>query len=315
MKQRIITGAILLLIFIPIVMLKPLFMVFQLSMIAMVVVGSLELINMYNQKKKFSKVPSTLTLVAAILTYLTAVLAWSSDTILPGLTPIDIKVNFVAIAMVVVFVMFGLIVFYDDYDGADIGKSITIIYYMGLGAAAISILRLIGVRFIVYLFLVTISTDMFAYFFGMRFGKHKMSPKISPKKSWEGAFAGTIIATILGTGFALFYGDVFTWKFLNDPFQQTLLQNFSSLGYEPLWIQAFVFIPITMVASILGQVGDLVASRLKRTYEIKDFGNIFPGHGGVLDRFDSAIFVALFLVAVFMAINAIFPLETLFVIL
>lgn len=308
MKQRIITGAALLAIFIPIVILKPLFMVFQIAMIAMVVVGSLELIGMYDKHKKFSKVPMALTVIAAILTYLTAVIAWSSDTILPGLTPIDIKVNFVAISMVVVFLMFGLIVFYDDYDGSDIGKSITIIYYMGLGAAAISILRLIGVRFIVYLFLVTISTDMFAYFFGIRFGKHKMSPKISPKKSWEGAIAGTLIATILGTVFALFYGDIFTMKFLNDPFQQTLLQNFSSLGYEPLWIQALVFIPITMVASILGQIGDLVASRLKRTYNIKDFGKVFPGHGGVLDRFDSAIFVALFLVAVFMAINALFPL-------
>lgn len=308
MKQRIITGAALLAIFIPIVILKPLFMVFQIAMIAMVVVGSLELISMYDKQKKFSKVPMALTVIAAILTYLTAVIAWSSDTILPGLTPIDIKVNFVAISMVVVFMMFGLIVFYDDYDGSDIGKSITIIYYMGLGAAAISILRLIGVRFIVYLFLVTIATDMFAYFFGMRFGKHKMSPKISPKKSWEGAIAGTLIATILGTVFALFYGDIFTMKFLNDPFQQTLLQNFSSLGYEPLWIQALVFIPITMVASILGQIGDLVASRLKRTYSIKDFGKVFPGHGGVLDRFDSAIFVALFLVAVFMAINALFPL-------
>lgn len=313
MKQRVITGAALLAIFIPIVMLKELFIVFQMAMIAMVIVGSLELINMYNKQKKFSKVPSALTVVAAILTYLTAVIAWSSDTILPGLTPIDIKVNFVAIAMVVVFVMFGLIVFYDDYDGSDIGKSITVIYYMGLGAAAISILRLIGMRFIVYLFLVTIATDMFAYFFGVRFGKHKMAPKISPKKSWEGAFTGTIIATILGTAFALFYGDIFTWQFLNDPFQQTLLQNFSSLGYEPLWIQALVFIPITMVASILGQVGDLVASRLKRTYEIKDFGKIFPGHGGVLDRFDSAIFVALFLVAVFMAINTLFPLVSTFI--
>ena len=312
MKQRIITGAALPAIFIPIVILKPLFMVFQIAMIAMVIVGALELIGMYNKQKKFSKIPSTLTVIAAILTYLTAVIAWSSDTILPGLTPIDIKVNFVAIAMVVVFLMFGLIVFYDDYDGSDIGKSITIIYYMGLGAAAISILRLIGVRFIVYLFLVTISTDMFAYFFGMRFGKHKMAPKISPKKSWEGAIAGTLIATILGTVFALFYGDIFTMEFLNNPFQQTLLQNFSSLGYEPLWIQALVFIPITMIASVLGQIGDLVASRLKRTYEIKDFGKIFPGHGGVLDRFDSAIFVALFLVAVFMAINSLFPLEGVF---
>lgn len=308
MKQRIITGAALLAIFIPIVIFEPLFLVFQFMMIVMVLVGSLELINMYNKEKKFSKIPMIATVVAAVLTYLSAVLAWSSDPISNTLTPIDIKVNFVSIAMVVVFFMFGLIVFYDDYDGSDIGKSITIIYYMGLGAAAISILRLIGVRFIVYLFLVTIATDMFAYFFGIRFGKHKMSPKISPKKSWEGAIAGTVIATILASCFALFYGYLFEpGSFLNGTGQLTLLENITSLGTAPLYIQALVIVPITMVASILGQVGDLVASRLKRTYDIKDFGKVFPGHGGVLDRFDSAIFVSLFLVAVFMAMNQIFP--------
>lgn len=308
MKQRIITGAALLAIFIPIVIFEPLFLVFQFTMIVMVLVGSLELINMYNKEKKFSKIPMIATVVAAVLTYLSAVLAWSSDPISNTLTPIDIKVNFVSIAMVVVFFMFGLIVFYDDYDGSDIGKSITIIYYMGLGAAAISILRLIGVRFIVYLFLVTIATDMFAYFFGIRFGKHKMSPKISPKKSWEGAIAGTVIATVLASCFALFYGYLFEpGTFLNGTGQLTLLENITSLGSAPLYIQALVIVPITMIASILGQIGDLVASRLKRTYDIKDFGKAFPGHGGVLDRFDSAIFVSLFLVAVFMAMNQIFP--------
>jgi phosphatidate cytidylyltransferase len=149
---------------------------------------------------------------------------------------------------------------------------------------------------------------MFAYFFGIRFGKHKMSPKISPKKSWEGAIAGTVIATVLASCFALFYGYLFEpGSFLNGTGQLTLLENITSLGSAPLYIQALVIVPITMIASILGQIGDLVASRLKRTYDIKDFGKVFPGHGGVLDRFDSAIFVSLFLVAVFMAMNQIFP--------
>jgi phosphatidate cytidylyltransferase len=135
-----------------------------------------------------------------------------------------------------------------------------------------------------------------------------MSPKISPKKSWEGAIAGTLIATVLASCFALFYGYLFEpGTFLNGTGQLTLLENITSLGSAPLYIQALVIVPITMIASILGQIGDLVASRLKRTYDIKDFGKVFPGHGGVLDRFDSAIFVSLFLVAVFMAMNQIFP--------
>ena len=308
MKQRIITGVLLFLILIPVVIFEPLFLVFQILMILMVGVGAYEMINMYNKEKKFSKIPMIATVIAAILTYLSAVLAWSSDPIANTLTPIDIKVNFTTISMVVVCFMFGLIVFYDDYDGSDIGKSITIIYYMGLGAAAIAILRLMGVKFIVFLFMVTIFTDMFAYFFGIKFGKHKMSPKISPKKSWEGAIAGTAIATIFASSFALFYGYIFQpGSFFNEAGQMTLIDNITNLGSKDLWIQGLLIVPITLLASILGQIGDLVASRLKRTYNIKDFGKVFPGHGCIIDRFDSAIFVALFLVAAFMAMNQIFP--------
>ena len=249
------------------------------------------------------------TVGAAIFTYLSAVLAWSSDPI-GNISPINIQVNFTTVSMVVVSIMFGFIVFYEDYDGSDIGKSITIIYYMGLGAAAISILRLMGVKFIVFLFMVTIFTDMFAYFFGIKFGKHKMSPKISPKKSWEGAIAGTVIATVLASTFALFYGYIFPpGSFFNTGItQMTLIDNITSFGKDNLFLAALIIVPITFVASVLGQIGDLVASRLKRTYKIKDFGKIFPGHGGILDRFDSAIFVSLFLVAVFMAMNQLFPL-------
>jgi phosphatidate cytidylyltransferase len=213
----------------------------------------------------------------------------------------------------ITLVLFSFLVLVRDFNGEDVGKALTIVNYIGLGAASIVILRFLGVRFIVYLFLITSATDIFAYLFGMKFGKHKMAPHISPKKSWEGAIAGTVFATIIASSFALFYGYVFypgTWlgDMLNSTGELTLLDNFSSLGESnPLWVQALIIVPVTFLGSIFAQIGDLVASRLKRTYNIKDFGTILPGHGGLLDRFDSVLFVALFLTAVFLLIYRAFP--------
>ena len=160
------------------------------------------------------------------------------------------------------------------------------------------------VSIIVYLFLITILTDTFANIFGSKFGKTQMSKNISPKKTWEGAIAGTVIATILAGLFGLFLGPASASSNYN-----SILSIFSSLGTKEKYIQALVMIPLTFFSSIIAQIGDLVGSKLKRSYDIKDFGTIFPGHGGVMDRFDSALFVSMFLVIVFMLISFAFPLS------
>ncbi len=147
---------------------------------------------------------------------------------------------------------------------------------------------------------------MFAYFFGVKFGKHKMAPNISPKKSYEGAIAGTIIATIVASCFALFYS-IFKGN-LNPEGFLTIFSQTSAIGNLSRGKQALVIIPLTFVGSIVGQFGDLVASKFKRTYNLKDFGTIFPGHGGVMDRFDSAIFTSMYLVLILTIIQVIFPL-------
>lgn len=113
------------------------------------------------------------------------------------------------------------------------------------------------------LFVLIWSSDSFAYFSGRIFGKHKMAPKISPKKTWEG-FAGGVICTLI-LGF-------FIEKHMPD-----MRGNWIIIG---------------LLVSIFAPLGDLVESQLKRTFGVKDSGNIIPGHGGVLDRLDSFIICA-----------------------
>ncbi len=309
MKDRLVTGLVLAAILIPVITFPILFEVFQVVMSLFVVIASIEMIRMYETKKKFQFWPRIGIVLLTLGTF------YSVGGVMGSLEHNPLEANGVLSITIPIFtlILLSFLVLFKDFNGEDVGKALMVVNYVGLGAAAIVILRVLGVRFIVYLLIITSFTDIFAYLFGMKFGKHKLAPHISPKKTWEGAIAGTIFATIIASSFALFYGTVFypgTWlgDMLNSSGQKTLLQNFSSLGEDyPIWVQAFVIVPVTFVATIFAQIGDLVASRLKRTYDIKDFGTILPGHGGLLDRFDSALFAAMFLTAVFILIYRIFP--------
>ena len=130
---------------------------------------------------------------------------------------------------------------------------------------------LVAGQYIVWLiFLCSWGCDTCAYCVGMLIGKHKMSPKLSPKKSVEGAVGGVIGAALL----TLIYGMIFR----------------DAMGMEMthVWILA----GISAAGALISMVGDLTASAIKRNYGIKDYGNLIPGHGGILDRFDSVIFTA-----------------------
>jgi len=127
-------------------------------------------------------------------------------------------------------------------------------------------------------------TDTFAYFTGYFFGKHKLIPDVSPKKTIEGSVGGTLFCII---GCAI-YGYVIKQNFLSD--------------VPPVWAFAF----LGLILAIVSQVGDLIFSLIKRKYNIKDYGFIFPGHGGILDRFDSIIATAPLLLIFFEAYNKLF---------
>lgn len=114
-------------------------------------------------------------------------------------------------------------------------------------------------------FVLTWSCDTFAYFFGMRFGRHKLLPRISPGKSWEGSIAGGVFAIIAAFIYQQIYAHFLSW---------------------------FDCVMLGVLTGVLAQVGDLVESLLKRDAEVKDVSATIPGHGGILDRFDSLLFTA-----------------------
>lgn len=112
--------------------------------------------------------------------------------------------------------------------------------------------------------------DTCAYLAGMAFGKHKLAPVLSPKKSVEGAIGGVVGSAAVGA--------LFGWLFLDKLF----------VGQNMVWVIAL----ICGVGAVISQVGDLAASGIKRNHEIKDYGKLIPGHGGIMDRFDSVLFTA-----------------------
>ena len=127
-----------------------------------------------------------------------------------------------------------------------------------------------GAYIVWLIFLCSWGSDTCAYCVGVLFGKHKMAPKLSPKKSIEGAVGG-VVGTMLLT---ILYG----WFFRDE----------MHLTTEYIFILA----GISGIGAIISMIGDLAASAIKRNYDMKDYGKLIPGHGGILDRFDSVIFTA-----------------------
>lgn len=138
-----------------------------------------------------------------------------------------------------------------------------------------------------WVFVIAWITDSGAYFVGVTMGKHKIAPHISPKKSVEGSIGGVVVTVICA---AVYY---FIIVKVGAQFDTRVLLSFMAMG---------------LVGSVLSQLGDFVASAVKRDSGIKDYGSILPGHGGLMDRFDSVVFIAPFVYYVMALINHFLPL-------
>lgn len=161
------------------------------------------------------------------------------------------------------------IIFYqvkDKYTTEDAFKMLGFILLIGLGLNHFILIRTFSLKYFMLMVLTPIITDTFAYIGGKLIGKHKVT-KLSPNKTWEGYIVGSLMGTFM---MSMYY-----FNFIN--MQAKLLP----------------VILIIFLMTVVGQVGDLFFSAIKRKHNIKDFSNLIPGHGGVLDRLDSLIFVAI----------------------
>lgn len=157
----------------------------------------------------------------------------------------------------------------------------SLIYPMAIGSLAFALSREFpcgGTFAISFAIFLPVFSDTFAYLVGSTLGKRKLCPSISPKKTVAGAIGGLLGSVLCAVTFFLLFD----------------LYAVIPVGYvtfsDSVAVRAVVFVVLGIVGGVLAEIGDLAASRIKRTINIKDFGNIFPGHGGVLDRLDSIMF-------------------------
>ena len=169
--------------------------------------------------------------------------------------------------------IFGIFVLtFPKYDSTKATYAFTGVCYVPLMLVFVYLTRQLdgGIYLVWLVFMASWICDTFAYFTGMLFGKHKLAPVLSPKKSIEGAIGGTLFAGIFGGVYGYFIS-----------------------GYIADGSKAIIACAVISAAgAVVSQIGDLAASAVKRNFEIKDYGHLIPGHGGILDRFDSVIFAA-----------------------
>lgn len=201
-----------------------------------------------------------------IVSYLAMVLYYLAIAYLPE------QFHLPAVMVGLLAVMFVFVFTYPKYDNKQIMAAFFGFVYVGVMLSFIYQTRVLpGGAFLVWLiFLCSWGCDTCAYCVGMLIGKHKIAPVLSPKKSIEGAVGGVLGAALLGAIYAMAIGNY----------------NPNS-AHTPL-----IYAVICAVGALVSMVGDLAASAIKRQQQIKDYGTLIPGHGGILDRFDSVIFTA-----------------------
>ena len=189
----------------------------------------------------------------------------------------NLKWAFLPDLMVVVLgflmaLMFVYVFTYPKYKTEQMLAAFFAVFYVAVMLSFVYRTRMLpmGTYTVWLIFLCSWGCDTCAYCVGVLIGKHKMAPKLSPKKSIEGAVGGVVGAALL----AIIYGFVF--------------KDAMGCTTQTIWFMA----GICAVGALISMVGDLTASAIKRNYEIKDYGKLIPGHGGILDRFDSVIFTA-----------------------
>ena len=257
MKIRVISAILMLLIFIPLLVIGG--VPFALLMLVISLIGLHEIFKVKRKQKEF---PFLMELFGYILVGFLTLNNYNSASLI-------FEIDYRIVAFMIFVFIFPMVFINDDkkYSVDDALFMMGATLFIGISMNLLILIRNFSLLYIVYIFLITCVTDTFALVTGKFIGKHKFAPKISPKKTWEGFFGGTLWGAFCGT---IFFNTVI------DPS-----------------VNIVVVAIVTIALSIIGQLGDLVFSAIKRHYGEKDFSNLIPGHGGILDRLDSTIFVVL----------------------
>lgn len=176
------------------------------------------------------------------------------------------------ITVTIVAILFVYVFTFPKYEANQIMATVFSFIYAPIMLSYLYMTRELenGIYIVWLIFISSWVCDTCAYFVGVMFGKHKMAPILSPKKSIEGAVGGVVGAAAVGAIYAV------------------VLDNLGVVTGNLLW----VFPVVSAVGALISMVGDLAASAIKRNFDIKDYGTLIPGHGGIMDRFDSVIFTA-----------------------
>lgn len=253
MKQRILTAIVAIALFAPFIALGgwPFTMIIYL----IATIGLFELLRM--RDISLFSVPGLIAwLMLAVLLAPTKLESTLFETI--GFTKIELV--FAAILLLLIYTV--LVKNRLTFD--HVSFLVMSVLYVGIGFYYLIETRFFGIEYILFAFTVIWMTDTGAYFIGKQFGRRKLWPDISPNKTIAGFIGGIGSAIVFASIFQLIY---------------------------PITSSFLILIIVTILASIVGQLGDLVESAMKRHYDVKDSGTLLPGHGGILDRFDSLLFV------------------------
>lgn len=271
MKTRVLTGLIAMLI--PISLLVLMFNTYYITIVLTIfsVIGTYELI-------KVTKTENVGLYVAGMI--MSAAVLWVNDFNLLQKYDLPLK------AIIIIYLLLLFIIQLIGFEKTRFEQVFMTFFASIAFPYALSVIPMLRDIYITYpdrflkghaAFLLTFSmfsawwTDTFAFFFGSKFGKHKLVPKISPKKTYEGALAGVFLTLVI---------NVITYFIFKKI-------SFPDTPLFPIWI----LVLLSIMLSVFSIIGDLIASSIKRNAGIKDFGNLFPTHGGVVDRSDSFLVV------------------------
>lgn len=257
MKIRVISAVILLAIFIPLLLTGGL--PYSVLMLAIALLGLHELLKIRKTKKDF---PFLVELCAYVLVSFLTFNNYKSQNL-------SVLMDY-RLMSVMMFVFLSPMVFINNSKKYNLNDALFLTsatLFVGLSFNLLILLRNFSLTYVIYLFIISCISDTFAYITGRYIGRNKLAPLISPKKTIEGLIGGTVMGVIAGV---IYY--------------TTVINPGIEIG---------IIIFVTLALSLIGQLGDLIFSSIKRYYDVKDFSNLIPGHGGILDRLDSIIFIVL----------------------